>query len=950
MKIIETHSRLYHLSALCLLASAVLVSGTALAQVAVRARAARISAEISTSQVSMIPGSLHPLAQAKFESGRLQASTKLEGISLYFNRSAAQEAELKALLVSQQDINSPNYHKWLNPDQFGRRFGMADSDIAKTQSWLEQQGFSIDSVARGKNVIRFSGTVSQVETAFATEMHHYTYSGEKHFAPSSALSLPSALAAVVLDIRNLDDFRPKPMMKPSKLGGVKPGFTSGINGTHFLTPGDITTIYDVNALHQAGYTGTGQTIAILGQSEIVMPDIEAFQNAAGLAVKDPLRVLVPSSGTATIYSGDEGESDLDLEWVGAMAPDATILFVYTGDATNSGGVFDSAQYAVDNRLASIISISYGTCEFDISSAGATSVETIAQQAAAQGQTIFAASGDAGATSCHGSKSDTVANQEQLNVSYPASSPYVTGVGGTEFREGDDTSGTYWNNNGTGDVVSSAKSYIPEMVWNDGADKYISATGGGVSTLFAKPTWQTGVTGIPSDGKRDVPDISLDSSNNHDPYLLCSSDTTDWVAAGQGQVAQQSSCTSGFRDTTTNYLTAAGGTSFATPIVAGMLALINQKENSTGQGLINPALYALASNATKYASAFNDITVGNNDCVGGSSVCSSTAGYSAGIGYDLVTGLGTIDLYNLANVWPVGTEAALFGTTTTATTSNTAPLVNSSVTFTITVASITNSTVPTGPVSISVDGTAVTATQPLINGTANYQTIFSTVGTHTAVFNYGGDATHAPSSGTALVSVGGTSFKIAANDITVSDGSVGSSTVTVTPAGGYKGTIVFNLTTSSSAIGSACFTVSNAIVTGTAAATTTLNIDTNASRCVNTGAARSSTHRLVQKSGAPSHQSKGTGSKPIAAAALFAGLLFAGAMGRYSRKLRSLAGVVLLVAMGTAGMAFVGCGGGGGSGSTTPSNPPKGTYAMTLTGQDSTTATITSSTSLTLTIQ
>lgn len=912
--------------------------------------ASRITAELSDASKARLAGSLHPLAQAGFDAGRLAGNTQLEGISLYFRRSADQEAEFQALLTAQQDPTSPQYHQWLDPDQYAARFGMSSADLAKVQAWLQQQGFQVESIARSRNMIRFRGTAAQVEQAFSTEMHTYAvpYQGtvEKHIAPSTDLSMPAALAPVVLGIRNLDDFKPKSMRKTVSLGsGVKPQFTSASSGNNFLAPGDIDVIYDINALHNAGNTGTGQTIAILGQSAVVLSDVTAFQTAAGLPNKLPTTTLVPNTGSAVLVGGDEGESDLDLEWSGAAAPGATINFIYTGN-TSTGGIFDSLQYAVDQKIGNIISISYGACEFDLGSSNIATLESITSQGAVQGQSILAASGDQGSTACYDSgNGDTLTQQEQLNVSYPASSAYVTGVGGTEFNEG---SGSYWDTTSGSDLITSAKSYIPEIVWNDDptsgcTSNCLSASGGGISTLVPRPSWQTGVTGIPTGSYRLVPDVALDASNDHDPYLYCTSDMTSWSS---GQVA---SCSSGFRDGSTNLLTVAGGTSFATPIFAGILADINQKANEvTGQGLINPTLYTLAANATTYASAFHDITTGNNDCLSGSSSCASgNLGYSAGVGYDLTTGLGTVDVNNLAAAWPTGTSS-LIGTTTTITPSNAAPTTGTNVTFTIGVSSNTGSTIPTGTVNISINsGTAVPVT--LANGTATYIYTFQTAATYSIVAAYQGDSTHATSTGTTQVvaaapNSGKGSFTITAPTLTVTDGTVGTSTITVTPAGGYTGTVVFTLSTTSSSLTYVCPVISNVSISGTAQVTTTLSMDTNGQNCYATGQKHSTTAR-------PTARKAATGSfgGPVAAVLALLSLAMLGLAGRKSARLRSLAMLVILAA---GGVALTGCGGGGSSssGGGTVANPPKGTYQVTITGTDSVTSSITASTTFNLVIQ
>ena len=333
---------------MCGLAAACVMAATSLTA---QKPVARISSEINVAEQTPLKGSLHPLAQAQNDAGRMPGDTRLTGVTLYFNRSAAQEADLQALIVAQQNPASPSYHQWLTPDQFATRFGMAQSDIAQVQGWLERQGFAVDAVNRSHNAIHFSGTVNQVEQAFATQMHYYQVNGNKHFAPSTALSLPTAIASTVVAVRNLDDFRPKPMHIRGSAVQARPGFTyyNGTTQDVLIAPGDLKVIYDFPATG-TGETGTGQTIAIMGQSAVTVSDIEAFQNASGLTVKDPTLVLVPGTGTSTREAdGDEGESDLDLEWSGATAPGANIIFVYTG-SNNAYGAFDSVAYAIDEKI------------------------------------------------------------------------------------------------------------------------------------------------------------------------------------------------------------------------------------------------------------------------------------------------------------------------------------------------------------------------------------------------------------------------------------------------------------------------------------------------------------------------------------------------------------------------------------------------------------------------
>lgn len=939
--------------------------------------AVRITSAISSSQMTVLRGSLVP-ANPQFDAGRMPADTRLNGISIYFKRSAAQEADLQALLAAQQDPGSPLYHQWLTPDQFAARFGMAQQDIDAVNNWLQQQGFAIDYVNRSRNAVHFSGTVGQFESAFQTQMHYYTIAGVRHFGPSTALSVPSAIAPVVQTITNISDLnRPRPMHIKAR-----PGFTSSLSGNVFFAPGDIRTTYDMNPLISGGYTGIGQTIAIMGQSYVNTSDMEAFEAAAQLPKKDPNLVLVPGTGTdGTPYSGDESESDLDLEWSGAMAPGANLVFVYTGYQGSNAtyGVYDSIAYAVDQKIGDIISLSYSSCETEVTLSNSyAQLDAIFQQAAAQGQTVLAASGDSGSTSCSGDTDLTTAQQEAEVVNYPASSAYVTGVGGTEISPQDSSSSnsTYWIAASSSDVLTSAKTYIPEIAWNDDSAEYgLSSSGGGQSSLVPRPSWQAGVQGIPSGNMRLVPDISFYSSPEYPGYLYCTSDSTSW------STGQTGSCTNGFRDSSASgYLTVAGGTSFATPIFAGMLADLNQKLGyATGQGNINPVLYKLAGNSSYYPTSstvyFHDVTSGNNDCTAGAQYCSGTAGYSAGVGYDEVTGLGSIDVGNIATIWPAntGTGAALMTTNTTVVAANPTPAVNTSDVFTITVAPASGTGVPTGTVTLQIDGgtncggvttscggTTVTGQTLSANGTVTYSATFTSAGTHQIVAQYSGDATYAASTGIGEVTIpvttsgkGTFALALSPSTLTVSQGSQAVETMTATPSNGYTGTVSLSYSTSnSSALANLCLFADsgfdangNIDITGTSAATGTFTVDTNAADCTSASGGMRSHYLLLHATNAtraannnPSRNDR----LPMGMA--LAGLFFIGYFGRASRKLR---GMLCVLALAAVAFGLSACG--SSSINNSPSNPPKGTYTITFTGQDSVNASLTSSASFTLTI-
>ncbi|HET8823886.1 MAG TPA: protease pro-enzyme activation domain-containing protein, partial [Terriglobales bacterium] len=613
----------------------------------------RILGAVDSTQVARVRGTAHPLARAQNDQGRTDPSGTISG-AITFRLSAAQQAELDQLLHDQQDPKSPNYHRWITPDQYAARFGMSSNDLQKVSSWLQSQGLNVDSISRNRNEISFSGSVGQVEYAFKTEIHNYTIRGERHFANAMDVSLPAAFSAQVLGVRGLDSFAPKPYIQPA------PRVTSNLSGNHFLAPGDFWTIYNVP---HTTYTGVGQSIAIIGQTTISTTDLDTFRTNSGLPLTSASNFQqVQVGGTATLCSGDQGEADLDLEWSNAVAPQAKIIYVFAG--VNSGGsctnrsnnVFNALQDAITNNRAPIISISYGNCESNLGSFVHT-LQQWAQQANSQGQTISGPAGDQGAADCESATATSATHG--LAVDVPAAIPEVTGVGGSEFN-GDSTQcannscpaggspadSPYWSGSSSLTSGASALTYIPEMTWNDTtAGGPLSSTGGGASTVFGKPSWQTG-TGVPADGKRDVPDIAINASPAHDPYLTC----------GPGD------CTNGFRDASNNFA-AVGGTSAGAPTFAGILALIGQATSSNGLGNVNPMLYSLAANNSSN-NAFHDTPSGNNKvpCTSGSTNCPSgttSIGFTAGAGYDLTTGLGSLNVANLISAWMGVTPSADF---------------------------------------------------------------------------------------------------------------------------------------------------------------------------------------------------------------------------------------------------------------------------------------------------
>ncbi len=551
----------------------------------------------------VMAGRVHRFATDANDRGAVEGSFALPGITLHLRPSAAQHADLGRLLAQQQDPSSANYHRWLTPEEYADRFGASAAEVAKLRAWLEAQGFTVDYVARGRTFLTFSGTASQVGSAFRTSIHRYRVNGEAHFANAADPAIPAEFANLVAGMSGLHDFRLKPRLK-------RPAYTVG--GGHEIAPDDIATIYNVAPMYAAGIHGEGQSIIVVGQSQIRATDVAQFRTKFNLGAINLTQVLVGKN--PGISPGDVDESHLDIEWTGAVARNANIVFVYSTD------VWQSAYYAVDQKLGTILTMSYGGCEqgdlIDL-----PVYQAAVQKANAEGITWFAASGDSGAGDCEDSGA-TIA-QDGLAVDVPASIPEVTAMGGTEFLEGGKS---YWSNSNSAGG-GSAVSYIPEQVWNDTAQNgTLSGSGGGTSHYFPRPVWQTG-PGVPLDSWRHVPDLSLSASADHDPYYFYS--------GGAGAV---------------------GGTSVSAPVMAGMFALLNQylvgqgSIRQAGLGNVNPALYQLAQTTT---GIFHDVTVGSNNvpCVTGSPDCPGAAfGYSAGAGYDQATGLGSVDVTNLIKGW------------------------------------------------------------------------------------------------------------------------------------------------------------------------------------------------------------------------------------------------------------------------------------------------------------
>ncbi len=601
------HSKARRWISICALAVCALVLGGGLASTA--SAASQKTRQIDES--NRVPsGNVHPLASAQADAGPADLNLSMERMILSLKLRPRAQARLDKLIAAQHDPKSPLYHHWLTPEQFGAQFGLSDDDLASVTSWLTGHGFRIDEVAKGRGWINFSGTARQVERAFSTEIHQYVVDGKVHHANSVAASIPRALSDVVNGVVTLHDFP-----RPAHNGGFKsleadPDYTSGTS--HYVSPADFATIYNLNSAYSSGYTGTGRTVAIVGRTDIKLADVQYFRTLFGLPANDPTFV---HNGTApgVVSSGEETEADLDVEWSGAVAKNAALKFVISKSTASTDGVDLSAQYIVNNNLADSMSTSFGQCESSMGSTENTFYNNIWTQAATQGITSFVSAGDSGAAGCNGGSDTTGSGRAVSGLCSPAN---TVCIGGTQFNEGSNAS-TYWSSTNSS-VDGSALSYIPEVAWNESANvsggSGLWSTGGGASTIYAKPSWQTG-TGVPADGKRDIPDISLTAAS-HDGYLIIQGHTS--TASGLGAV---------------------GGTSASSPAFAGLMGLIVQKTGAR-QGNANTVFYPMRSSTP---AAFHDITSGNNSVPG-------VTGFTAGTGYDQATGLGTVDATALITNW------------------------------------------------------------------------------------------------------------------------------------------------------------------------------------------------------------------------------------------------------------------------------------------------------------
>jgi subtilase family serine protease len=722
------------------------------------------------------------------DQGPVPDETSISNVTVLLKLTSDQEAALKALLDEQQDQASPNYHHWLTPDEFAAKFGASEAVVNPIHNWLRSYGLKT-TLSPAKTYIAVSGSAAQFASAFNIRFHSFFVDGQSVTSLIDDPSVPDELAQSIQSVNGLSQ-HPTTLKRftPQQTSVVHPQGTSS-NGSHYITPADFATIYDINPVYKAGYTGAGQTIAIVGRSRVSNSDIQNFGTISNLTLNNPQVVLPPGSiDPGETNDGDQDEATLDVTRAASVAPGATVYLVIS--AASAGGYELAIQYVINNRSASIMSVSFGTCEANAGKAGTDFYNALFAQGAAEGITTFISAGDGGVDTCEGPDS-LPATTQVASINHLCASPNVTCVGGTEFN--DTTNSTlYWNAvNGAGH--ESAIGYIPEAAFNEpinastGATK-IFAGGGGISTYILAPNWQTGIP-VKTGGFRAVPDISF-SSSSHDGYNICLAYLGyPCVPNSQG----------------TTLLRTIAGTSAAAPSMAGIQALLNQQENSS-LGNVNPILYSLASDTAN--GVFHDVTVassGVTNCTADiPSLCNNTTpspaslqggqlGYLVGTGYDLVTGWGSLDVYRLLSNW--ASRPKLATPTVHLTLSQTLVSAGQSITFAASM--LPTSTTPTGSIQFRVNGQVVGEPLVLNSGTASLTyTVLGTTQVNKVDAVYSGDSNYIAAVSSAMQFVitplGSPMFTITATPITIgAPGQSGTSSITVSPTSGFTGTV--NLT-------------------------------------------------------------------------------------------------------------------------------------------------------------
>jgi Pro-kumamolisin, activation domain len=746
----------------------------------------------------------HPLwAVAANDAGAVPADLKLNQLTLVLARSPQQEQAFEQFLADQQDPASLDFHQWLSADEVGRRFGLSDDDLAAVRSWLESEGLYVSWISPSRTFVGFSGTAADVGRAFRTELHYYNVNGEQRLSVASAPMIPQALSPVIKSVRGLYSIGDRPSHLASLVNSQSgaPQFSTGTS--QYIAPADFATIYNV----PANLNGSGVTIGIVGWAFVNFADLDNFRAKTGTSFPNPTEVVPTAFGgvnpgaaytTAQSCSGCLGgqeEATLDVTRAGSVAPSASLLLVSSAQSGANDGIGAAAQYLIQTTPApaQVISISFGDCESDAGFSGVTYWNNLFEQAAAEGISVFVSSGDSGAAGCETSFAAAPASPKAISPNYICASPYATCVGGTEFNDQSEMT-EYWSA-GNGADLSSVLGYIPEGGWNEpeisNSKFQVAASGGGVSSYIATPPWQASAAGVPAAHKgRYTPDVAF-SASCREGYFGC-------LAAGGGSCVSNSSGAFSF----VSYC----GTSAGAPSMAGIAALLDQKLAGPA-GNLNPELYAMQSSEP---AALHDVTVatsGVTDCaVSTPSMCNNSvpaaasltegeSGYLVGAGYDEVTGLGSLNVLTFINEFNLSgqnaPQVALKLSASSITQSQ--PL-----TVTVKLTAVSGQPAPSGSVVVSsgsyhspakeLEDQSAAITIPAGSLDAGADTI-----TATYIPGEGSISTYSSSQATSLVlvsAINAPGFSIAGTPITIVPGATSgnTSTILVTPVGGFNGSV------------------------------------------------------------------------------------------------------------------------------------------------------------------
>jgi hypothetical protein len=702
---------------------------------------------------------MQPVRPSEIDLGPAPRDLPAGRVLLFLNRTPEKQAELDALVREQNDASSPRFHGFLTPAEAGRQFGLPDAALVPLTAWLAANGLPVKRILSSRLAVEVSGSVPQLEAAFQTSIHAFASAadpGVVQYANVTPARIPEEFGALVkgislsnLALRPLNHSLGRFTMESSADPRAKPlynipnGIPCAPTGVCYgLVPGDVATIYDTKPLLAAGIDGTGVTIGIVGTTNIDLPTIQRFRTLflPKYAATNLPNVIVDGTDPG-LQDLDPTESYIDVETAGSVAPNATINFYTAANSYFTNGLLLALARAVEDNAVSVLSVSYGACEAYLGSYNST-YRDLYEEAAAQGITVVASSGDRGAADCDPPPNTSVSGPYQamngLGVNGLASTPYNIAVGGTDFLYPANATAAnfnqYWNSatataiNNNADW-SSARGYVPEKPWDDSdpvldqvdVGQFVGGGGGESSCAFnggdadgitlavcqggyPKPAWQQG---FGNDAVRDVPDVSFFSGigSNYSFYVFCITFPFDFSStpecaipnAGPNSVSAPIEF-AGF-----------GGTSVAAPLMAGILGLVAQATKTPRLGLATPTLYPLSK---QFPAAFHDIATGTNamQCMGGSPNCGSDgllSGYTATAGYDLATGLGSVDAAQLVDNWAKVTTTAQATTTALSLTPVTAPH-GTVVTFTVNVAG--SSTNPSsGTIAIYGGTTAVIQT-------------------------------------------------------------------------------------------------------------------------------------------------------------------------------------------------------------------------------------------------